>query len=383
MLVSDKAWETMHERLECGITREIINSKGGINANKLSAYEALPNSATDEWTDFDIDRVIVIEDYEGEVTDRMTYIKPDYTWETGVRTVKINHTDGCGMMLPSVSRSNFMIRMPFIKGLLVSFDFLKFCRYKNVPPVVKDIYGVEHDLVKENIQIILFKSMFKLYKFYDSWDHYKQEFKKNNCRCGKMNYEEEYLADKALNYQFIDSLVDFTDNEIKQFTAKVHDDIVNLAKDKDSMLKILRADKESEQPYRQAIALYPELMREAYSRESIKSIRKRMIYDAKSGKIRTLNKRLFACPDLYGVCEAVFCHEEHPQGLLRNGEVACMIFRRHDKVDVLRSPHLAMEHAVRNVVHDQNIYDWFYTNGVYTSIHDLISRILQFDRWSN
>lgn len=40
---------------------------------------------------------------------------------------------------------------------------------------------------------------------------------------------------------------------------------------------------------------------------------------------------------------------------------------------------LYMEHAVRTIVHDPAIYRWFYTKGIYTSCHDLISRILQFD----
>ena len=379
MAMSDNVWERIHNRLECGIGWDQINSKGGINSNKLSAYEALQNSATEEWKDFDIDRVIVVEDYEGEVTDRMTYIKPDYTWETAVRTVKITHTDGCGMMLPCVSTSNFMMRMPYVKGLLISFDFLKFCKINNVPPVVKDIYGKEWDIVKDNIQIILFKSMFKLWKYYDSWEHYKNAFRQNGCACGKTNYEEEYLANKSINYQMLQTLTDFTDEEIKRFTAEEHKRINGITKDMDSMLKTLKADEESEQPYKVALAIYPELLREAYSCESLKAIRKRMILDAKSGKIKCLNKRLFACPDLYGVCEWLFCHEEHPKGLLRNGEVACKIFRRHDKVDVLRSPHLSMEHGLRNVVQDPSIYDWFYTNGLYSSLHDLLSRLLQCD----
>ena len=145
------------------------------------------------------------------------------------------------------------------------------------------------------------------------------------------------------------------------------------------MLRTLKADEESEQPYKAALAIYPELLREAYSRNTLKDIRKRMLYDAKSGKIRCKNKRLFACPDLYAVCEYLFLHNPKPKGLLRNGEVACKIFRWDEKADVLRSPHLAMDHAVRNIVHDPAVYEWFYTNGIYTSIHDLITRILQMD----
>jgi hypothetical protein len=372
MAISDDVWGGIRNRLECGLDWDEINKRGGANSNKVSAYEALPNSATEEWTDFDIDRVVVAKDFEGDVTDRMIYIKPDYTWEKGVKTVKIKHTDGCGMMLPEVSESNFMIRMPKTKGLLISFDFMKFCEVNKVPPILEDPWGDVHDLKKENIKIILFESVVKMWKYYDSWDHFKKCYKENGCKCGKTNYEEDYIVNKALNYQMIDSLTDFTDEEVAEFTAKEHKRIEDLTKDKDAMLKTLKADKNSEQPYKAALVYYPELLREAYSKETLKAIRKRMLLDAKSGKIRTANKRLFACPDLYAVCEWLFMHEEHPKGLLANGEIACKIFRRHDKADVLRSPHLAMEHAVRNIVHDQNIYDWFYTNGIYTSCHDLI-----------
>ena len=41
-----------------------INSKGGNNVNKHLAYMALANSATDQWNDFDIDRCIVVDDFE-------------------------------------------------------------------------------------------------------------------------------------------------------------------------------------------------------------------------------------------------------------------------------------------------------------------------------
>jgi hypothetical protein len=55
------------------------------------------------------------------------------------------------------------------------------------------------------------------------------------------------------------------------------------------------------------------------------------------------------------------------------------VYYQYDEADVLRSPHLYHEHAVRSITHDPAIYEWFYTGGVYTSCHDLISRILQFD----
>ena len=54
--------------------------------------------------------------------------------------ISINHTDGAGMVLPRKSEKNFMVRLPWIKGLLVSFPYDKFAlQYGNTK--IKDIYG--------------------------------------------------------------------------------------------------------------------------------------------------------------------------------------------------------------------------------------------------
>ena len=60
----DKYWNT----LTAGLTFENINTQGGMNINKFLAYLALCNSATDVWTGFDIDRCIIVEDFENEIT---------------------------------------------------------------------------------------------------------------------------------------------------------------------------------------------------------------------------------------------------------------------------------------------------------------------------
>lgn len=378
-MVSEDIWIKIKDRIECGLDWDTINERGSTNVNKLLAYYALCGSATDEWEDFDIDRCIVIPDWEGEVTGRMMYIKPDYTVEIGTRTVKINHVDGAGMMLPSVSSKNFMFRGNYFKGLLCVWDFIRFCKEHNIPPIIKDKWGKEHNLVEENIQIIFTASQFKLCKLYKSWDEYKTEFKKNGCKFGKTQYEEDYFPDKKINYQMLQTLSDFTDEEIKTFTDKIHTKILNIGKDKTSMLNTLKASEKSFMHDKVALALYPELVRDGYNRQQLKDTKKKMLLDAKSGAIKCANKRLFAIPDWYAACEYYFCHDEHPKGLLKNGQIGCRPLRNYKKADVLRSPHLYMEHAIREIVQDDAIYEWFTTDGVYTSCHDLISRILQFD----
>jgi len=377
--MSEQKWEEVCSRLLCGLSFESINQSGGINANKLLAYIALSSSATDPWPEMDIDRCIVVDDFESPVSGVVDYINNDYTIERGEKTTVISHTDGCGMMLPSVSRKNFMLRAPWIKGLLCSFDYMKFLKIHDAQPIIKDIYGKEHNLIDENIQIIFTKSQFKLWKYYESWDHYKQCFKANGCILNRTNFEEDYIPDAEISYQMLQTLTDFTDDEIKQFTKRTHDKINGIARDSKAMLRTLQADEESENPYKKALFIYPELLREAYSRETLKAIKKRWTLDAKSGKIKCDNKRLFAIPDMYAACQHWFLGHKEPEGLLKNGEVACKPYRGKEKVACLRSPHLYMEWTVRNVVHEQEIYDWFYTDGIYTSCHDLISKVLQFD----
>lgn len=377
--LSDGAWERFKDHMQCGLTWDKINEKGGLNLSKLFAYTALSSGATEPWPEIDFENVIVIKDFSGNVTGMMDYIYPNYTVERGVRTVEIKHSDGAGMARPDVIDRNQMIRGPWTKGLISPFDFLGFCRAHDVEPVLEDAWGKTHDLVAEDIKIILTTSQFKLWKFYDSWDEFIQCARAAGCSYSKTNYEEDWIPDATTNYQFIESLVDFTDDEMIKFTQPTWDKIKGIATDEASMLRTLRADEYSDVPYKRALGLYSPLLRDGYSRETLRAIKRRWTKDAQSGKLWCKSKRLFVIPDLYACCERWFLKEDNPKGLLSDGEVACKIYRACDKVDCLRSPSLYMEHAVRRVSHSSEVYHWLSTNGIYTSCHDLISRVLQFD----
>ena len=175
--------------LTCGLSVESINAQGGININKYLAYLALCNSATEVWKDFDINRCIVVDDFETVVEGMVDFID-EKTYEITRKQmgVPITHTDGCGMILPTLSRKNFMVRAPWIKGLLSPFDFYKFIKEANKRDpsrdhaIIKDIYGKEHHLIRERIYIIFTKSQFKTYKYFKNWDEYKQNFKRYKCQ---------------------------------------------------------------------------------------------------------------------------------------------------------------------------------------------------------
>lgn len=71
--------------------------------------------------------------------------------------------------------------------------------------------------------------------------------------------------------------------------------------------------------------------------------------------------------------------DKNPDGLLKNGEVFCSLYGDQEELDCLRSPHLYREHAVRTNKINKEMKRWFITKSLYTSCHDPISKILQFD----
>lgn len=388
LFIKESVWEKYKKSLMCGLTIESINEQGGMNINKFLAYLALCNSATDYWEDFDIDKSIVVEDMETTVRSMVDFID-DKTYEIERKEldIEINHTDGCGMILPSVSKKSFMCRLPFVKGLLTSFPFDKYIRElnrnsKNIKyGKVKDIYGKEYDILKDGISIIFTKSQFKMWKYYSSWDEYKKNFKKYNCQAGITNKEEDEFGIAKLNYQMMQTLTDTTDQELEKLSSKTVKQIKDISKDRKTMLKVLGVvDSNINKNYlQQALEIYPELLNDTYSKEILKQVKKKLVKEGRAAKFEIDSKYTFICPDLYAFCEFLIKGNKNPNGLLKNGEVFCNLYSQKEKLNCLRSPHLYREHAVRKNVVDKEKKRWFTTNGLYTSIHDPISKILMFD----
>jgi len=370
------------DSLMCGLTRNIINELGGININKYLAYLALSNSATDVWQDFNISKSIVVDDMETKVKGIVDFID-DVTYKITRKkmNVDITHTDGCGMMLPSVNNKSFMVRLPWIKGLLVPFDFRKFIIQNNTDSKIKDIYGKEWDILKDDIEIIFTKSQFKMYKYYKSWKNYCSNFIKHECQAGKCNEEGSFTNDAKINYQMLQTLTDMTDEELREIASMTIDNIRNINTDKRTMFRVLGVTRNNTNKnyIQQAIEIYPNILRDTYSKDILRQTKKSIVKHGRSGRLDIKGKYAFICPDLYAFCEYLFMKNKNPNGLLKDGEVYCNIYRDEPKLDCLRSPHLYREHAVRNNVIDSIKDEWYVTGGLYTSCHDLISKILQFD----
>ena len=247
VFIKEKSFKNIERKIMCGLTREEINKKGGINPNKFLAYLALCNSATDIWEDFDIERSIVVEDFETDVIGEVDFIDEyNYLITRNKIPVKIPHMDGCGIMLEDTTR---MVRLPWIKGLLVNFPFDEFIKEKcNNTAIIYDIYGKEHDILKENIKYIFTKSQFKLYKYYSSWEEYKESFKKYNCDACYCNLEEDYIPKAKINYQMLQTLSDIKDEEIEKIVRKTKEDIEKIGSDYQTTMRILGATEYNKTP---------------------------------------------------------------------------------------------------------------------------------------
>ena len=389
VFIKESIWDKFEQTIMCGLTINKINAKGGNNVNKHLAYMALTNSATDEWKEFDIDRCIVIDDFETNVFGTFDLIDDiDYSITRKSDYVPITHTDGAGMVLPGYLGTNAMFRAPWIKGLLGVFDFISFICENEYSPVITDIYGDEHNVLDEDIRIIFTKSQFKMWKFYDNWDDYKKCFKEYHCSAGLCNVEEPRIKNATINYQMLQTLTAVTDEELLKIAKPSIDRLNNMCSSIDNLFGIFGITPYNAHmtPLQKSIKIYPNLLNDEYLKNTIRDIKNSLVKQYKAGKLEIDGKYTFILPDFYAACQYWFGHKENPDGLLKDGEVFCWLFKNRQRLDCLRSPHLFKEHAVRaNVAYEEweNKEEfrrkWFTTNALYTSCHDLISKILQFD----
>lgn len=380
--LKDKYWN----RLTAGLSIDEINAKGGCNTAKFLAYVSLCSSMSKIWSGFDIDRCIVVDDFQNTVTGEVDYIDYDtYEITHGIRTLPMEQNDGAGMMLPTVSTKDFVIRLPFFKGLQAVFDFRKFIEVNNCSPIVKDIYGTEHNIIEENIEVIFTKSQFKMWKYYKDWNDYKERFKKYNCEACIGNEEDaEFGAVRNINYQMIQTLRCLSDEDIQKLAQANVDEILkigvstkNKEVDKDYILSVFGATSENKNksPFQKCLYEYPEMLQDKYIKEQLKSKKESLVKDLYSAKFLVEGNYTFAVPDMYAFCEHLFMGIENPNGLLNAGEVSCRLFENGIELDCLRSPHLYCEHCIET----NNIQEWFTTNAIYTNSHDFMSRIVALD----
>lgn len=242
-------WDVMHkyltEALYCGITPDELGES--FSVSKWNAYVGLSESGMRFLRS--APRVCVVSDYE----EIKPHLPIDYieTESVGGRKNKkvdkkitrhfyddkdmgfdaLNSFDGQGLADPEwmekVARelgyldgtrgytpSEYILRAPWCKGLVVSFDFKAYCREHGVT-VLQDVYGAEHAI--DDIDVLLSTSQFKMWKIYGKhggWKYHQDSMKRYGLRWGVViaNKEKDDYY-RALNYQYIQAL-DLSDEDI-------------------------------------------------------------------------------------------------------------------------------------------------------------------------
>lgn len=391
----------VHKRILNQITAGLTDEKiGEISTNKLIAYKALVNSSSMPYAEFDIDKAIVVDDFEYIINDvEVDYIDANYTITRKPMNITNPVTDGSGMYLADDNLNKpFQYRMPWQKGLLIPFPYDEFLAKYECDGKIKDIYNKEWNVKKDDIRFILTKSQFKMWRYYQDeveveegvfkkgWDLYKYYFKKYNCEFAICNTERETFEDAKLNYQMLQTLYNTTSEELTELLSYSKEIINTATSSVENVLEFVGVKEvgKNRRSILEAAALDKNVISDPYFKSIVKDEKENLVNDIRAGSIILKNtKRTYLIPDLYAFSEWLFLGEQNPKGLLQNEEVYCALYDEKE-LDILRSPHLYVEHAIRNnvkskVVADEEISKWFISNGLYTSIHDPISKILMFD----
>ena len=417
MMIKENVWNKYQKYLMCGLTIEYINDNGGMNVNKFNAYLSLNNSASDVVEGFDIDKCIVVDDFTEIINEEVDYItrdddvpngetkyknkygkeikrvkkKTEWDIERKIMDVPIDFMDGAGICLSSVFKKNTQVRLPWFKGILCPVDYRKYIKENNLNPKVKDIFGKEYDVIKDDIRVIFTKSQFKMWKYYKNvydrdgnlfitgWEVYKACFKYYNRTCNKCMEDEDKLKDMRINYQMLQTLTEMSDEQIEMLTKPTKDLINEVHSNRDAQLKFLGAtlDKKNRSYIQEIVRLYPEILTSSYMKEQLKDSIKSFKKEAKSGRLKLKAKRVFIIPDLVHFMSLLF--GDGKDYALDKNEVYFETYKDSSRLALLRSPHLSREWAIKKNVKRSSKTKYFNTNAVYVNAKDLMSLTLMND----
>ena len=354
----------------------------GVNTGKYMAYTSLSMSSSIP-VEIDIDRVIVVPDFETKIRKTVEYIdNQTLKSEITEMDVPVNHCDGAGMFLPNVLDKSCQIRCRWIKGAIFPFDFKGFAFDVAESVNVTDVYSDSHDIVEENIEVILTASQVKMWKYYKDWKSFKEAFRENKLKFSITNEARQPKVKTELTYQFLQTL-DLKDENIKLLCKDTVEKIKKMHNDSQEMLFALGVAENNENmlPLQEALTLYPELLQDIHVKKQIQKVVNSYRRNAMGGRILAYGFYAYLCPDLYAFCQKIFQGIEQPEGLIPDGYVYSSYYddKKIYKCDLLRSPHLYNEHCVRKFIKTKDCKEWFIGTDTIISSHDLTLLTLMAD----
>lgn len=350
---------------------------------KLGAYEALCSSASIpvSWPK----GIIVVKDaFTKFKSDLINIDDSDITREpivefAAMQDVVNNASDGCSMMLPSLSKrwngelngdfehtmSGCNLRCAWTKGMTFTFDYVEWAEKNIGSYIIKDVWGQDRD-IRES-ELILTEGQLKLWSTYDSWEDYYNKCIENHYTMRVAKTAPHEVDDvRQLNYQFIqpyelndddiDELVSPTVNEIKDIMRfDYKKSIVYLCGDKLNDESVKHVDLAAK-----ALMINKNMIDDPYIYSRIQKMIQRRIRDAKIGVLDVYGNFQILSGDLVCLCESMFGKE--PRGVLKAGEIYSQYWRDKGvrKVTCYRAP-MSNAHSIvaQNISYSEEASYWF------------------------
>ncbi|MBZ4647390.1 MAG: hypothetical protein JG777_2879 [Clostridia bacterium] len=376
--INEDLYEKVNKILLCGMPEDM---EFDIFA-KFSAYYALVNTDS---TPVPMPNMIVVDDYVHSITEKFDLVKEigkdKYVVENNVKyTTKIKPFDGAGLVDASLAEiwakklgldyipSAFQFRaIPGLKGNLYTFDIKAFAKEHGRTKIV-DMWGKEWDIENDGINCILTKSQFKFYKKFNSFKDWLDSFNEDTYgyrRKFNISKVAEKVSElprrKPLSYQPLQSL-ELDEEQIKTLCADTVEALKRISTDVDSFLEyrgLVAGEEDDDENNSIDVPEYYKALKK----------NKDLFYDDWIQKVEG-NYQTFI-PDIYGLAEYAFGLPV--KGLLGKDQVYSNYWLNKGVkvIDIIRYPHIAMEHKISEVVSPAKMqYYKYITEGIVTNLYD-------------
>ena len=367
----------------------------GINMTKILQYRALLTSSSIPASEvigksFKLRNLICVSEFEKNMTANVISVSENYDIAEGERD-DIANTYNDGFVLFIMERLGDLvaqIRGFGMKGCGSSFKVFDFCRDRGYEQnadcyLVTDVDGVVHDIRKEtNIYGIVNTSVFKMLKMFGSWEKYVQKMEElglDEIRfCAIAEGEEKT---KRLSRQMMQSLFALNHNQIEYLASDTIKSLHNY-QDVDYAHQLI-GEMDIEYHRRsnigKLVSVYKDMLAESCVQKELRDRYLKQYNSLMCGELDVNGRYHFVCPDPCAIADVIFGKkvvDDPTIGWLRANECYCDTYQHADELILLRSPHAFMEWATAYCAKPSAYVS---RGAVYTSVHDLIFRVLQMD----
>lgn len=395
MLVAENIWDKAMDILLCGISPDTEYKF----MSKWNSYIGL--AATDS-IPVSMPNIVVVDDKEIRMKAKVDVVREVDTWDKDgninrkfsvlhnkVKRIPTNLFDGAGVVTVKKAEewskelnldyipASFQFRcIPCLKGKLYTMPVEEFAKTYDVSKIT-DINGKEWDLFEDKIDCILTKSQFKFHDLYDSIEKWREEFdKETHGYKRKFNISEYDVSFSELEdttvmaYQPLQTL-NFSENGIKRLCSPTVKSYIAACKSVEGFLKFRGIYSENDKDSDIEWSKFPAYYHAMYYNHSLfndEFIKKKVRQDLKSakersyvGKITVKGNYQTLTPDLFALMQHIFGLPV--TGLLKYNQIYSNYWNHHlvgtPWIDIIRSPHIAMEHSPVQVITSGEMERWF------------------------